>query len=90
MLILLVILTGVVNIIIYLKLKNDVSSYFNLIEKSDNLYQNLLFSVTVIKELINSHIFEVIIFLSTKVKGELKEVYKLNKKNLQYEKYNEG
>ena len=51
----------------------------------DDIYLN-----SVLKELINSHIFEVIIFLSTKVKGELKEVYKLNKKNLQYEKYNEG
>ena len=51
----------------------------------DDIYLN-----SVLKELMNSHIFEVIIFLSTKVKGELKEVYKLNKKNLQYEKYNEG
>lgn len=50
----------------------------------DDIYIN-----SVLKELINSHVFEVIIFLSTKVKGELKDVYKINKKNMQYEKLNE-
>jgi len=48
----------------------------------DDIYLN-----TVLKELMNSHIFEVIIFLSAEIKGELGDVYILNKKNMQYEKY---
>ncbi len=44
---------------------------------------------SVLKNLINSHIFERIIFLNPKEKGEYKEIYLLNKKNSQYEKFNE-
>ena len=50
----------------------------------DDIYLN-----PVLKNLINVKIFEVIIFLDVKNKGILKEVYKLNKKISQYEKYNE-
>ena len=50
----------------------------------DDIYLN-----PVLKNLINVKIFEVIIFLDVKNKGVLKEVYKLNKKIKQYEKYNE-
>jgi len=48
----------------------------------DDIYLN-----SVLKELMNSHIFEVIIFLSTEIKGDLREVYNLNKKNMQYERF---
>ncbi len=47
----------------------------------DDIYIN-----PVLKELINSHIFEVIIFLDPKHRGDILEVYKLNRKTLQYEK----
>ena len=40
----------------------------------------------VLKNLLNLHVFEKIIFLNTNVKGNIKEVYKLNKKNATYEK----
>ena len=39
------------------------------------------------KSLINTHIFETIIFLDSKEKGFTKDIFILNKKNLQYEKY---
>lgn len=42
----------------------------------------------VLKDLIDRKIFEVIIFLDNKNKGEIKEVYLLNKKSLSYEMYN--
>ena len=48
----LMIATGVVNIIIYYYLKNTIYSIFILIEKSDNLYQNLLFENSLVKELL--------------------------------------
>ena len=47
----------------------------------DDIYIN-----PVLKELINSHIFEVIIFLDAKQRGTIDEVYKLNRKTVQYEK----
>ena len=47
----------------------------------DELYLN-----PVIKELINTHIFEVIAFLDEKIKGEIKELYILDKKMMQYKK----
>lgn len=50
----------------------------------DDIYLN-----PVLKNLVNIHIFETIIFLDVKKKGNLKDVYLLNKKNSQYEKYNE-
>jgi hypothetical protein len=50
----LIIGTGMLNIIIYLNLKEHISSFFNLIEKSDKLYQNLLFVVSLVKELLIS------------------------------------
>lgn len=48
----------------------------------DDIYLN-----PVLKNLINSHIFEIIIFLDTVKRGEIKDVFILNKKNSQYEKY---
>lgn len=50
----------------------------------DDIYLN-----PVLKNLINSHIFETIIFLNSKEKGEYKCIYVLNKKNSQYEKIND-
>lgn len=47
----------------------------------DDIYIN-----PVLKELINLHIFEVIIFLDEENKGEIKDVYEFNKKIQQYEK----
>ena len=51
----------------------------------DDIYLNC-----VLKNLINSHIFETIIFLDTREKGIAKEVFILNKKSSQYEKYSEN
>lgn len=51
----------------------------------DDIYLN-----PVLKNLINSHIFEVMIFLNNEKKGEFKDVFLLNKKSLQYEKYVEN
>ena len=48
----LIIGTGMLNIIIYLNLKEHISSFFNLIEKSDKLYQNILFVISLVKELL--------------------------------------
>ena len=48
----------------------------------DDIYSNC-----VLKSLINTHIFETIIFLDSKEKGFTKDIFILNKKNLQYEKY---
>lgn len=48
----------------------------------DDIYLNC-----VLKSLINTHIFETIIFLDSKEKGFTKDIFILNKKNLQYEKY---
>ncbi len=44
---------------------------------------------SILKNIINSHIIETIIFLDQKEKGKYKEIYLLNKKSLQYEKANE-
>ncbi len=43
----------------------------------------------ILKNIINSHIIETIIFLDQKEKGKYKEIYLLNKKSLQYEKIDE-
>lgn len=40
----------------------------------------------VLKNLLSLHIFEKIIFLSTSSKGNIKDIYELNKKNTTYEK----
>ena len=40
----------------------------------------------VLKNLLNSHVFEKLIFLSSSQKGEIKYVYEMNKKNMTYEK----
>ena len=48
----LIIATGILNIIIYLYLKENISSFFNLIEKSDKLYKNILFLASLVKELL--------------------------------------
>lgn len=50
----------------------------------DDIYMN-----PILKNLINIHIFEVIVFLDTKEKGKAKEILLLDKKNSQYEKYQE-
>lgn len=50
----------------------------------DDLYLNPM-----IKELINRHVFEVIIFLDTEIKGEVKSLYLLDKKEMQYKKQEE-
>lgn len=50
-------------------------------ENLDDLYLN-----PIIKELINNHVFEMIIFLDKKIKGEIKESYILDKKQMQYNK----
>ena len=42
----------------------------------------------VLKDLIDRHLFEVIIFLDSKKRGTIKKVYLLNKKSLNYEIYN--
>ena len=42
----------------------------------------------IIKELINNHVFEMIIFLDKKIKGEIKESYILDKKQLKSGKIN--
>ena len=44
--------TGMLNIIIYYQLKNSTYSFFTLIRKSDNLYQNLLFEISIVKEML--------------------------------------
>lgn len=51
-------------------------------EKMEDLYLN-----PVIKTLINTHIFERIFFLSSKIKGDLNDIYVLDKKDMQYKKY---
>ena len=43
---------GIMNILIYYYLKNKIYSFFILIEKSDNLYQNLLFEISLVKEML--------------------------------------
>jgi len=40
----------------------------------------------VLKNLLNLHVFEKIIFLDTSQKGNIKDVYKINRKNTTYEK----
>ena len=50
----------------------------------DDIYMN-----PVLKELVNSHIFEIIMFLNHKQRGDILEVYKFNKKTNQYEKQDE-
>ena len=47
----------------------------------DELYLN-----PIVKELINMHIFELIVFLDENVKGEIKDLYILDKKMMQYKK----
>ena len=49
---LLIIATGILNIIISSQIKNNIYSIFILIQKSVNLYKNLLFQTTLIKELL--------------------------------------
>lgn len=51
----------------------------------DDVYLN-----PVIKTLINGHVFDVIIFLNPKEKGEIKEMYILDKKEMQYKKHEES
>ena len=48
----LIIGTGILNTLIYSYLKNSIYTIFLLIQKSDNLYQNLLFEISLIKEML--------------------------------------
>ena len=48
----LIIGTGILNILIYYKIKNNIYTFFILIQKSEYLYQNLLFEITLIKEML--------------------------------------
>lgn len=50
---------------------------------------NDIYINSVLKNLVNSHIFETIIFLDTKERGNAKDIYILNKKTSQYEIFNE-
>lgn len=50
----------------------------------DDIYLN-----PVLKNLINQHIFEVLIFLDDMQKGEFKDIYLLDKKDAQYKKLEE-
>lgn len=50
-------------------------------------FENILLN-PVLKNLINIHIFEKIIFLDVKQKGNIKEIYQINKENGLYEKEN--
>ena len=43
---------GIMNILIYNYLKGSIYSFFILIQKSDNLYQNLLFEISLVKEML--------------------------------------
>lgn len=51
-------------------------------------FENILLN-PVLKNLINIHIFEKIIFLDCKQKGDIKEIYQINRKNMLYEKMGE-
>ncbi|MBR3614934.1 MAG: stage III sporulation protein AA [Clostridia bacterium] len=51
-------------------------------KKMKDLYLN-----EVLKKMIEGNIFELILFLDSKEKGKLEEVYLLNKNNMKYEKY---
>ena len=44
--------TGIMNVFIFSYLKNEIYSFFFLIQKTDNFYQNLLFEITLVKELL--------------------------------------
>ena len=44
--------TGLINILTYYKIKNSIYTFFVLIQKSDGLYQNLLFEITIVKEML--------------------------------------
>ena len=48
----LIIGTRIVNILVYYKIKNNIYTFFILIEKSEYLYQNLLFEITIVKEML--------------------------------------
>ncbi len=50
----------------------------------EDLYLN-----SFIKDLIIGHVFEIIIFLDSKVKGNIKEIYELDTNSMKYRKYNE-
>lgn len=52
-------------------------------QSMEDLYLN-----KVIKELINGHVFEVIIFLSSNKKGKVRDIYLLDKNDLKYKKIN--
>ena len=44
--------TGLLNIIIYLKIKYNIYTFFILIQKSEALYKNLLFEIILVKEML--------------------------------------
>ena len=49
---LLIIGTSILNILIYLYFKDNIHTFYILIEKSENLYQNLLLEITIVKEML--------------------------------------
>jgi len=49
---LLIIGTSILNILIYLYLKDNIHTFYILIEKSENLYQNLMLEITIVKEML--------------------------------------
>ena len=80
-----IILTGVLNIIIYFYLKDNIYSFFNLIQKSDNLYQNLLFVISIVKEylMINNPLY-------TNTSFEYKNFYYMGLSRMIYRFYSEN
>ena len=42
----------IMNILVYFDIKNSVYNFFILIQKSDDLYKNLLFEITVVREML--------------------------------------
>ena len=48
----LIIGTSILSILIYLYLKDNIYTFYILIQKSDTLYQNLLLEITIVKEML--------------------------------------
>ena len=44
--------TGIMNTLIFLNIKDNIHTFYILIKNSDNLYQNLLFEITLVKEMV--------------------------------------
>ena len=44
--------TGIMNTLIFLNIKKNIYTFYILIKNSDNLYQNLLFEIIIVKEMV--------------------------------------